>query len=144
MLLYPHLKVGDERIPRKDKVRSIGLLLDANMTMVPQVSNCVRSSVYHLRNIKRIRQHLNSKAAQQVVHAFVTSRIDMYNSTLFGLPNVQIQRIQKVLNAAARMITRQRLSDHITPTLQQIQVLAPCKAADCVQNTNIDFQGTVR
>ena len=79
--------------------------------------------MYHLRNIKRIRQHLNSKAAQQVVHAFVTSRIDMYNSTLFGLPNVQIQRIQKVLNAAARMITRQRLSDHITPTLQQLHWL---------------------
>ena len=97
----PHLKVGDVRIPPADKVRSLGLLLDANMTMVPQVSNCVRSSVYHLRNINRIRQHLNSKAAQQVVHAFVTSRIDMYNSTYFGLPNLQINRIQKVLNAAA-------------------------------------------
>ena len=79
--------------------------------------------MYHLRNINRIRQHLNSKAAQQVVHAFVTSRIDMYNSTYFGLPNLQINRIQKVLNAAARMITRQRLSDHITPTLQQLHWL---------------------
>ena len=88
----PHLKVGDEGIPPKDKVRSLGLLLDANMTIVPQVSNCVRSSVYHLRNIKRIRQHLNSNAAKQVVHAFVTSNIDLYNSKLFGLQNVQIQR----------------------------------------------------
>ena len=115
--------MGDVRIPPADKVRSLGLLLDANMTMVPQVSNCVRSSVYHLRNINIIRQHLNSKAAQQVVHAFVTSRIDMYNSIYFGLPNLQIYRIQKVLNAAARMITRQRLSDHITPTLQQLHWL---------------------
>ena len=53
-VILPHLKVGDVWIPPADKVRSLGLLLDANMTMVPQVSNCVRSSVYHLRNIRRI------------------------------------------------------------------------------------------
>ena len=47
----------------------------------------------------------------------------MYNSTYFGLPNLQINRIQKVLNAAARIIARQRLSDHITRTLQQLHWL---------------------
>ena len=64
-------------------------LLDANMTMVPQVSNCVRSSVYHLRNINRIRQHLNSKAAQQSClrsHRVLTCK----TCTYFGLPNLQI------------------------------------------------------
>ena len=34
----PYLKVGDVRIPPADKVRSLGLLLDANMIIVPQGS----------------------------------------------------------------------------------------------------------
>ena len=119
----PHLRVGDAHFPPVEKVRSLGLLFDANMTMKPQISNCIRSSVYQLRNIRRIREHLNPQATKQLVHAFITSRLDMYNSTLFGLSNSQISRMQRIQNSAARLVSRSRNSAHITPILKQLHWL---------------------
>ena len=57
------------------------------------------------------------------MHAFVTSRIDSCNALLFGLPNFLIQRLQHVLNSAARVIARSRKFDHITPLLIELHWL---------------------
>ena len=59
---------------------------------------------------------MSYNTAKTLVHAFVTSRIDSCNALLFGLPNFLIQRLQYVLNSAARVIARSRKFDHITPS----------------------------
>ena len=61
--------------------------------------------------------------AKTLVHAFVTSWIDSCNALLFGLPNFLIQRLQYVLNSAARVIARSRKFDHITPLLIELHWL---------------------
>ena len=40
----------------------------------------------------------------QVLHAFVTSRIDYCNGLLYGLPECEIAKLQRVQNAAARLL----------------------------------------
>ena len=42
---------------------------------------------------------------------------------LYGLPDTDIQRIQKVQNTAARIHTRTRLYDHICPILHNLHCL---------------------
>ena len=44
------------------------------------------------------------ESTEKLIHAFVSSRIDYCNSLLFGLPAYQIHKIQRVQNAAARLI----------------------------------------
>ena len=61
--------------------------------------------------------------AKTLVHVFVTYRIDSCNALLFGLPNFLIQRLQYVLNSAARVIARSRKFDHITPLLIELHWL---------------------
>ena len=39
-----------------------------------------------------------------LVHAPVTCHLDYCNSLLFGVPHYQIQRVQRVLNAAAACV----------------------------------------
>ena len=39
-----------------------------------------------------------------LVHAFVTSHLDYCNSLFYGLPQSQYDRLQRVLNAAARVV----------------------------------------
>ena len=53
--------------------------------------------------IKQIRTFLSEKATVTLVHALVTSRLGYCNSLLYGVPKCQIDRLQKVLNAAARV-----------------------------------------
>ena len=42
---------------------------------------------------------------------------------MFGLPNFLIQRLQYVLNSAARVIARSRKFGHITPLLKELHWL---------------------
>ena len=53
-------------------------------------------------------------ATKVIVQAFVCSRIDFNNSLYYGLPQKQIQRLQRIQNCAARLIFRKRKFDHIT------------------------------
>ena len=64
-----------------------------------------KSAFYHLRKIRLIRKHLTFDAAQLLVQALVTSKLDYCNSLLYGLPKNVIKPLQRVQNAAARVVT---------------------------------------
>ena len=53
---------------------------------------------------------------------FPGSKLDICNSLLYGLPQYLIDRLQAVQNCAARLVTRSRKHDHITPILKQLQL----------------------
>jgi len=58
-----------------------------------------------------------------LVHSFVSTRLDYCNSVLYGNADNQLQRSQFVQNAAARLVTGTRRSEHITPVLQSLHWL---------------------
>ena len=63
------------------------------------------------------------ETTKTLVHAFVTSHLDHWNSRLYGVPKYQSDRLQKVLNAAARLIVGLSKFDHISSTLFDLHLL---------------------
>ena len=55
-----------------------------------------------------------------IVNAFVISRIDYCNSILYGLSTIEHEKLQRVQNIAARLITGSSRRDHITPVLKNL------------------------
>ena len=111
----PFITIGDSQITPLSQARNLGVIFDSTMTLKPHISNIVRVSSFHIRNISRIRKYLNKSAAEQIIHAFVTSQLDNGNALLYGLPQNQISRLQHIQNTAARVVTLSRKSCHITP-----------------------------
>ena len=98
-------------------VRNLGSWFDSKLTMSTHISKVCASSFYHLHNIKRIRKYLSVEATKTLVHALITSRVDYCNSLLFGLPDCQLNKLQRVLNVSARLIYKLPRFCHITPIL---------------------------
>ena len=87
------------------------------------IQNICRSASYALYKISRIRNYLDEKSTETLIHAFITCRIDQCNSLLYGLPDSHIAKLQRIQNSAARLVTRTRFHDHITPVLQKLHWL---------------------
>ena len=77
------------------------------------------SAFFHLHNIRRITKYLSVDSLRTIVYTFITSQLDYCNSLMYGLPNVQISKLSRVQNAAARLIMGIPKYSHITP--------APCE-----------------
>ena len=77
------------------------------------VSRCFAA----LRQLSQIRRSVPPATFQSLVVALVQSRLDYGNAVLVGLPAYLVRRLQSVLNAAARLIYRMRLADHVTDAL---------------------------
>ncbi len=79
-----------------------------------------KSAYYHLKNIAKIRFLVSSQDLEKLVHAFITSRVDYCNGLL---PKKTIRQLQLIQNTAARILTRTRTSEHITPVLRSLHWL---------------------
>lgn len=111
------LKVGENVINSVTSVRNLGVYFDSRLTMEKQVASIVKSCNYHLCNIGRIRHFISTDACKTLVNSLVTSRLDYANSLLFGVNKCQIERLQRVQNTGARLVTKTRKREHITPIL---------------------------
>ena len=106
-----------------DSARNLGVKLDNHLTMHAYVNDTCRAASFALHKIGTIRSFLNKKSTERLVHAHVMSRIDFCTSILYGLPDVHINKLQRIQNSAARLVTRTQKRDHISPILHDLNWL---------------------
>ena len=70
-----------------------------------------------------MRKMLSVHDSEKLVHAFVTSRLDYCNALLSGCANASLKPLQLVQNTAARILTRTKHFEHITPVLASLHWL---------------------
>ena len=84
---------------------------------------CLCQSFYRLRRLRGIRKLLNRDVLTHLVSVFVLSRLDYCNAMLVDLPSSALAPLQRVLNAAARLILNLGPRDHLTLALLQLHWL---------------------
>ncbi len=62
-------------------------------------------------------------ACKSLVQALVTGRLDYYNSMLCGVSSTAVNKLQKVQNRAAWLISGTTKREHINPTLRKLHWL---------------------
>ena len=103
--------IDNDIVSAAPSAKNIGVVFDEAMSLVPHVTNIYKTSCFHLRAVRKIRQFLDTDSTILLLHAFVISRLNYCNSLLFGVPDFLIQ------NSAARLFFCAREHDHVTPLL---------------------------
>jgi hypothetical protein len=117
------LVVGADAVTPVRSVRDLGIFLDSDLSMRTHITRAVAGCFAALRQIRGIRRSVTEPVLQSLVQSLVISRLDYGGATLAGLPAVQLNRLQSVLNAAARLVFAVRKFDHVTPLLRQLHWL---------------------
>ena len=114
------LHVGADTIVPLAVVRDLGVLLDSELKMTNHISKVTSVCFFHLRRLKQARRVLGEAITTRLVLSFVVSRLDYCNAVLAGLPLSTIAPLQRVQNAAVRIIKRLGPRDHITAARREL------------------------
>ena len=79
-------------------------MIDNDLSLQVHINHVTRTYFYHLRQLRVVRRSLTTDTAHSLVQALVHSRLDYCNGDLAGMFQYQIDRLQSVLRAAARLV----------------------------------------
>ena len=103
--------------------RNLGVIFDSNFTFSEHISSVSKSCFYHIRDLRRIRHTIDLNTARLIATSIIHSKLDYCNSLFLNLPATQTNRLQLVLNAAARAVTKTPKFNHISPILKSLHWL---------------------
>lgn len=101
----------------------MGVIFDSNFTFSEHISSVSKSCFYHIRDLRRIRNTIDLNTARLIATSIIHSKLDYCNSLFLNLPASQTNRLQLVLNAAARAVTKTPKFHHISPILKSLHWL---------------------
>ena len=90
------VSVGNISIVLSDCVRTLGVEIDASLSMSGQVTALCKSLNFHLYNISRVRKMLTKDACSHAIRSLVLSRLDYSNSLLINVSKMDIGRLQRI------------------------------------------------
>ena len=94
----------DTILSSTDVVNNLGVYLDSELTQERQVSKLCQVCYFHMRRLRTVRRSLSKECLRMLVHVFVTSLVDHCNGLLYGSNSYLLDRLQSVLNSAARLV----------------------------------------
>lgn len=104
-------------------VRDLGVIIDSHLTYDAHISMVVSSCMAKLCQINRVRNSFDNSTLSLIISALVFSKLFYCSTVWCNTSDTNIKKLQKVQNFAARIVTRTRKFDHITPVLHQLKWL---------------------
>ena len=90
------IDVQGTNISRSKIVRYLGALLDSELNLKKHVTTICAKAMNSINRIKLIRNSLSKEVCQKLVQALVISHLDSANAILIDLPDVTINKLQRV------------------------------------------------
>ena len=123
-VVIDHVIMNDNSfIKLSDVVNNLGCKLDSYLTFSHQISPTVSQGYQTIRDIGKIKKYLSKNDVQTLITQLVISRIDLYNSLLFGISSQELYRLQKLQNACTRLIYGLCKSAHVSDLFQELHWL---------------------
>ena len=120
--MFPSEFFGVETYPAKS-ARNLGVIFDKNFNFCSHVSAICSSCIYHIRDLRRIRCHLDLDSAKLLANALVSNPLDYCNSVLSGIAETDLTKLQRILNRLTRVVTKSLPFTRSFPLLRSLHWL---------------------
>ena len=117
------ITLGSATVTPSSSARNLGVTMDDELSLTAHIAAVSRSCRFTLYNIRKIRRYLSEHSTQLLVQALVLSKLDYCNSLLAGLPACATRPLQRIQNAAARLVFNLPRRSHVTPLLVSLHWL---------------------
>ena len=117
------LDVNGELVERTEVIKYLGAYMDEQLNMQKHITEMCRKAMYGLYRLKQVRTVLTDEAAETIAVGIVMSHLDYSNAILIGLPQHEINRLQRVQVLAARAILGRKAHESSTRCLKQLHWL---------------------
>ena len=77
-----------------------------------------------MRDLRRIRRHLDLDSAELLANALVSSSLDYCNSLLYGIADIDLTRLRCVQNQLALLVTKSPPFTRSIPLLRSLHWLS--------------------
>ena len=116
-----HPSIG--HITFKNSVKLLGVNLDDILSFESHVNSLTSSCYYHLRYIGQLKHKLSREDLKILTQSVISSKLDYCNVILFGINDGLIKQLQKVQNAAARLINKLPKHSSVTKAIEDLHWL---------------------
>src|SRR4029434_2402386 len=123
MTLSSHLSTLDGIPTPNTSIKNLGVSINQDLLLDSHIKQISKTSFFHLRNIAKITRFLSLQDAENLIPAFITSRLDYCNAFLSGCSNNSIKSLQLIQNVAAHTHTKTKKYEHISPVLASLHWL---------------------
>ena len=110
-------------LPISSELKSLGVIMDSQLSFDGQVSAMCRACNFHIRALWHVRHLLSSQVARTVACSIVGSRLDYCNAVLYGANKTTLSRLQRIQNSLARVVLQVPRRTHALPLLHQLHWL---------------------
>ena len=109
------VNVGESQITQSLKVRDLGVTFNQFLNFDDHITAICRSTYFHIRNIR--------KMCSTIIHALISCRLYYCNSLSYNVPTHKTDRMQRLQNRCARILTKSPRREHITLVLKSLHWL---------------------
>ena len=112
------IDINGEEILKSDCIKYLGSWVDALLSFKTHITKKCQAVMGNLVKICNIRKYLTEEATKMLLVGLVLSHLDYVKAILAGLPECDIDKIQRIENTAAKLAVKVRKHNSTTTALK--------------------------
>ena len=105
-------------------VKNLGFLMDSSLTFERQIVQVKKNCFSTLRNISKIRYLVSRDNLKTIVNSLIVSCLDYCNVLYYGIRQSLLIQLQRIQNAASKIVMGKYKYDHVKDDLNQLHWLS--------------------
>ena len=114
------MELDGNLISMSQYVRYLGGGLDSTLSFKKHINKAAGVAMANFFRIRGIRKYLNRDACQTLLLGLCISHLDYANAILYGLPDVDINKLQCIQTMCAKLVLNHKKSDSATEALKEL------------------------